>query len=110
MNIKNKLVRFSRTKSSCNTSIEFVLRFIISKYKRVYFSYVFTKEDWSWFEFLISWTRRIDNAGLDIYLEILWFSFRFSLQDARLWDHDNKCWESAIESVGKLKDINYEWF
>ena len=105
--MKNKFVKFSRTKSGCGTAVEYILRFFISKYKRLYFSYVFTKEDWSWFELLISWTRRIDNAGFDIYLEILWFSFRFSLQDRRFWDHDNKCWEKEAEHKRQIKR---EWF
>lgn len=71
-------------------------------------SFIYTKKEWSWFEFLINWTRRRDNAGFDIYLEILMWAFRFAITDKRQWDYDNDAWEE--EPKYEQARLKYEWF
>jgi hypothetical protein len=82
------------------------LSIFISKNKQIELSFIYTKKEWSWFEFLISWTRRKDNAGLDIYLEILMCAFRIAVTDKRFWDYENDCWEK-FQEISESKSFKY---
>ena len=103
-----KILKFKREASSDKEVYQYQLSISISTNKQVELSFLYTKKEWSWFEFLTSWTRRKDNAGLDIYLEILMLAFRFAITDKRLWDYDNDCWEEQPKY--EQSQINYEWF
>jgi hypothetical protein len=103
---KNKFLR--KDLSSDGEVSQYTLTIGISTNKQIVFSFIYTKKEWSWFEFLVSWTRRIDNAGLDVYLEILMLAFRCAITDKRLWDYQRNSWEEQPKY--EQPKIKYEWF
>jgi len=103
---KNKF--FKKELSADGEVTQYSLTIGITKNKRIELSFIYTKKEWSWFEFLISWTRNKDNAGLDIYLEILMLAFRFAIRDKRFWDYHKDDWEEQPQY--EQAKIKYEWF
>ena len=101
-------MKFKKSTSSDFECTQYQVWIPISKNKQIELSFIYTKKEWSWFEFLINWTRRRDNAGCDIYLEILMIAFRGAITDKRLWDHDKNSWEE--ECTQQQATIKYEWF
>ena len=99
---------FKKEPSPDGEVTDYSLTLGITKNKQIKFSFIYTKKEWSWFEFLISWTRNKDNAGLDIYLEILMWAFRFAITDKRFWDYQTNDWEEEPEY--EQSNIKYEWF
>ena len=97
-------------KSTCSEVgvSQYQLSISISRNKQVELSFIYTKKEWNWFEFLINWTRRKDNAGFDVYLEILMSAFRFAITDKRNWGHHNDEWEEQPKH--EQSRIKYEWF
>mgnify|MGYP003627971108 CR=1 FL=1 len=97
-------------KSTCSELevLQYQLNISISRNKQIELSFIYTKKEWSWFEFLINWTRRRDNAGLDVYLEILMLAFRGAITDKRLWSYDEDRWEEKPKY--EQASIKYEWF
>ena len=47
-------------------------------------------EDWSWFFFVLKWTRNCDHAGLDFNFELLGFWISFTIYDCRHWNYEEK--------------------
>lgn len=45
-------------------------------------------EHWSWFEFIVRWTRKCDHPGPEIYIEILGYWLNFYIYDGRHWNYD----------------------
>jgi hypothetical protein len=43
----------------------------------------------------IHWTRRVDNAGIDIMIGILGYGIHFSIRDVRHWDHEKNEYTQA---------------
>ena len=103
-----KKARFKKTTCSDLEVTQYQVWLPISKNKQIELSFIYTKKEWSWFEFLINWTRRRDNAGFDVYLEILMIAFRGAITDKRLWDYDKNCWEEKEKY--EQTSIKYEWF
>ena len=101
-------MKFKKSLSSHFECTQYQAWIPISKNKQIELSFIYTKKEWSWFEFLINWTRRRDNAGFDVYLEILMIAFRGALTDKRLWDQEKDNWEE--ECVQEQTTIKYEWF
>lgn len=64
----------------------------ISKNKQIILETSWTKEDWQWFGATIAFTRKIDHAGFDFFMELGRFYFRFSINDKRFWDRDEDKW------------------
>lgn len=51
--------------------------------------------DWtSYVEYKLSWTRHIDHAGLECYIEVCGFMVGFDIYDTRHWDDDTDRWAS----------------
>lgn len=100
-------MKFKKSTSAAFECVQYQAWIPVSKNKQIELSFIYTKKEWSWFEFLISWTRRKDNAGFSIYLEILMIAFRVSIADKRLWDHDKNNWEQECPQQTTIK---YEWF
>ena len=80
----------------------------ISKNKRIIVEAVWEKDFSSWFAFTTSFSRKVDNAGFDIFLELGKFYFRFSINDKRFWDYEKDTWYEP--SKYEQTSIKYEWF
>ena len=59
------------------------MRIKISKNKRIIIESAWEEEPTSWFSFTTAFSRKVDNAGFDIFLELGKFYFRFSINDKR---------------------------
>ena len=80
----------------------------ISKNKRIIIESVWETEPTSWFSFTTAFSRRVDNAGFDVFLEVGKFYFRFSINDKRFWDYEKDTWLEP--SKYEQTNIKYEWF
>ena len=61
----------------------------ISKNKRLIIEACWDKADdrWErWFSVTAAFSRKVDNAGFDFFMDIARFYFRFSINDKRFWD------------------------
>lgn len=45
------------------------------------------------FNFEIIWSKETDHAGIDITLQVLWFTLYMSFCDTRHWDDEKDCWK-----------------
>ena len=61
-----------------------------------------------WFSFTTAFSRKVDNAGFDIFLELGKFYFRFSINDKRFWDYEKDTWLEPCKY--EQTNIKYEWF
>jgi len=80
----------------------------ISKNKRIIVETAWKKDPISWFSFMTVLSRRVDNAGFNIFLELGKFYFRFGINDKRFWDSKRNTWLEP--SKCEQTSIKYEWF
>ena len=80
----------------------------ISKNKRIIIESTWEEEPTSWFSFTTAFSRKVDNAGFDIFLELGKFYFRFSINDKRFWDYEKDTWLEPCKY--EQTNIKYEWF
>ena len=80
----------------------------ISKNKRIIIESAWEQEPTSWFSFTTAFSRKVDNAGFDIFLELGKFYFRFSINDRRFWDYEKDTWLEPCKY--EQTNIKYEWF
>ena len=50
------------------------------------------EEWWSYFDFHVGWSRRVDHAGFRFEIDIVCFSFSFIIYDHRHWNFDQDDW------------------
>lgn len=63
----------------------------VSRHKTIEFQ-LSRWEHWSWFSFILEWTRKQDHAGFRLEAEVLGYSIILLLYDNRHWDHDAGTW------------------
>ena len=80
----------------------------ISKNKRIIIESAWEEEPTSWFSFTTAFSRKVDNAAFDIFLELGKFYFRFSINDKRFWDYEKDTWLEPCKY--EQTSIKYEWF
>jgi hypothetical protein len=77
-------------------SIGFCKTFSLSKNKSLEIQLdLFDKDlSTSYFEFMLTWTRKCDHAGPSFLFSIFrTVFFNIQIYDNRHWDYDNNCWE-----------------
>lgn len=51
------------------------------------------KEYWSYYEFIFSWTRKQDHAGIKFIAGVYKLHFNFDIYDRRHWNYGTNKWE-----------------
>lgn len=83
----------------------------ISKNKRIIIEMYWDKADdrWErWFSVTTAFSRKVDNAGFDFFMDIARFYFRFSINDKRFWDYEKDDWFDP--SKHEHTTFKYDWF
>lgn len=53
------------------------------------------KNDWSYFDFNLKWTRKTHHAGLKFHIEVLSYFFAVDIYDNRHWNYEEENWEDS---------------
>jgi hypothetical protein len=82
----------------------------ISKNKRIIIEMYWDKgNDWErWFSVTTAFSRKVDHAGFDFFMDIAKFYFRFSINDKRFWDYEKDNWFDPSEH--EHTKFKYDWF
>ena len=63
-------------------------------YKNKFFEFEIVYYSNTLLDFNFSWTSRVDHAGLDLTLGLLFYSVSFRMYDRRHWNHKENRWEN----------------
>jgi hypothetical protein len=64
----------------------------LTEHKGIEIELLFNKDFWYWFRFNINWSRKMDHAGFDISIDLLWFYLDLNIYDGRHWNDDENRW------------------